>query len=265
MMMAELRRGDSRGLGWETVVKNEGMICEGVPFPPQKTPAKNTFDPKPNHLRNKLDTILDPPASTTPANNFQKRVIFVGESSGLKPSEKPGPKGDPKPKPVRYHCGFCGKDGHQEEFCFRKKREMRREKEMGNRDRYRSSHSVPEPRAPLPRGDGFVRSIPREDARGFAPRGRVPQRRGGFARRPPPRGQYEFRRDDRGFGYRREPGPRFPPRGVPPVRRERFPQFDRFGRVDFANPSFEQMAQHWFDSFCSNPSVESFAHSRSRF
>jgi hypothetical protein len=36
-------------------------------------------------------------------------------------------------------------------------------------------------------------------------------------------------------------------------------------RMDFANPMFEQIARHWFDSFCTNPSAESFAHSRSRF
>jgi hypothetical protein len=43
--------------------------------------------------------------------------------------------------------------------------------------------------------------------------------------------------------------------GVPPRR----------DRMDFANPTFEQMARHWFDSFCTNPNAESFAHSRSRF
>jgi hypothetical protein len=25
--------------------------------------------------------------------------------------------------------------------------------------------------------------------------------------------------------------------------------------MDFANPTFEQMARHWFDSFCTNPRV----------
>jgi hypothetical protein len=39
----------------------------------------------------------------------------------------------------------------------------------------------------------------------------------------------------------------------------------RRDRMDFANPTFEQMARHWFNSFCTNPSVESFAHSRSCF
>jgi hypothetical protein len=29
-----------------------------------------------------------------------------------------------------------------------------------------------------------------------------------------------------------------------------------FDRMDFASPTFEQMDQHWFDSFCANPSVE---------
>jgi hypothetical protein len=43
--------------------------------------------------------------------------------------------------------------------------------------------------------------------------------------------------------------------GVPPRR----------DTIDFANPTFEQMAQHWFDSFYTNPSAELFAHSRSHF
>jgi hypothetical protein len=33
----------------------------------------------------------------------------------------------------------------------------------------------------------------------------------------------------------------------------------------FANPSFEQMARHWFNFLCANPSVESLAHFRSCF
>jgi hypothetical protein len=43
--------------------------------------------------------------------------------------------------------------------------------------------------------------------------------------------------------------------GVPPRR----------DMMDFANPTFEQMVRHWFDSFCTSPSVVSFSHSRSRF
>jgi hypothetical protein len=32
-----------------------------------------------------------------------------------------------------------------------------------------------------------------------------------------------------------------------------------------ANPTFEQMAWHWFYSFGTNPSAESFVRSRARF
>jgi hypothetical protein len=39
--------------------------------------------------------------------------------------------------------------------------------------------------------------------------------------------------------------------------------FDRRGRMSVANPTFEEMARHWFNTFGTNPSVESFARSRS--
>jgi hypothetical protein len=41
--------------------------------------------------------------------------------------------------------------------------------------------------------------------------------------------------------------------------------FDRSSRIDVANPTFEEMARHWFHTFATNPSVESFARSRSWF
>jgi hypothetical protein len=41
--------------------------------------------------------------------------------------------------------------------------------------------------------------------------------------------------------------------------------FDRRGRMDVANPTFEEMARHWFHTFGTNPIVESFARSRSWF
>jgi hypothetical protein len=41
--------------------------------------------------------------------------------------------------------------------------------------------------------------------------------------------------------------------------------FDRRGTIDVANPTFEEMVRHWFHTFGTNPSVESFAHSRSWF
>jgi hypothetical protein len=79
------------------------------------------------------------------------------------------------------------------------------------------------------------------------------------------RGQYEYGGSDRSFRSHRSYGPwsplcgtRSPPRGhvgVPPRRY----------RIDFANATFEQMARHSSDLFCTNRSAEFFAHSRSRF
>ena len=91
-----------------------------------------------------------------------------------------------------------------------------------------------------------------------------------FAGRSPSRGQYEFGRDGCSFVSQRGYGPRLPFRGdrTPPARREKVQRGGSFGmrdRMDVANPTFEQMARHWFNSFCSNPSVESFAQSPSRF
>jgi hypothetical protein len=146
-------------------------------------------------------------------------------------------------------------------------------RELANKDRYCPSRGVPEPRL-VPRGEGMVRTIYPRERRELVSRGEPPHRKGGrcvgfgrgefygcsFAH-----GQYEYGGNDHSFrsqrSYRpRSPlcGTRSPPRGhvgVPP-RRE---------RMDFANHTFEKMARHWFDSFCTNPSAEFFAHSRSRF
>jgi hypothetical protein len=86
-------------------------------------------------------------------NDFQKPIKFVSTSgkvflgkesekaseekpvekpSGEKPSEQAQPK--PKPKLVRFHCGYCGKDGHKDEFCFKRKQEERMAKEWANKD-----------------------------------------------------------------------------------------------------------------------------------
>jgi hypothetical protein len=51
----------------------------------------------------------------------------VEKLSGEKPSEQPHPK--PKPKPVKFHCDYCGRDGHKRKFCFMKKHEKRMDKE----------------------------------------------------------------------------------------------------------------------------------------
>jgi hypothetical protein len=113
------------------------------------------------------------PSQTT---DFQKPIKFVSTSEKVffgkesemaseeKPVEKPSgekPNEQPKPKPklVRFHCGYCGKEGHKDEFCFKRKREERMAKEWANKDMYNPSHGVPKPRIPLPRGKTVVRSV----------------------------------------------------------------------------------------------------------
>jgi hypothetical protein len=78
----------------------------------------------------------------------------VEKPSGEKPSEQP------HPMPIKFHCGYCGKDGHKDEFCFKRKREERMEKKWANKDRYNPSHGVTKPRMPLPRDKAVVRCIP---------------------------------------------------------------------------------------------------------
>jgi hypothetical protein len=167
IMIETYKRQDGEGLGANKVGEGSG---ENIPEPP-KTHHKNDFPPKTNHLRNRLDTTPAPPLFPPQTNDFQKPIKFVSTSrkvffekgsekaseekpvekpSGDKPSEQPQPK--PKPKLVRFHCGYCGKEAHKHEFCFKRKREERMAKEWANKDRYNPSHGVAKPRMPLPRG-----------------------------------------------------------------------------------------------------------------
>jgi hypothetical protein len=128
--------------------------------------------------------------------------------------------------------------------------------------------------------------FPSYDARGFSPFGRGIDGKhlefGGveFAGHSPSRDQYEFGRG-RNFESQRGYGPWsfFCGTRTPLVRREWFSHggsmldrvdrmdriFDRHGRMSVANPTFEEMARHWFNTFGTNPSAELFARSHSWF
>jgi hypothetical protein len=135
-----------------------------IPAPP-KTFHKNAYASNPNPLRNRLDTTPDPPVFPPQTNNFQKSIKFKSDlkneffgTKGEKPSEKK-PQPTPKAKLVCFHCEYCGRDGQRKEFCFRGKRNERFAREMANKDRYRPSHGVPEPRA-VPQSEGVVHTVP---------------------------------------------------------------------------------------------------------
>jgi hypothetical protein len=175
IMIETFKRQDGEGLGANKVGEGSG---ENIPEPP-KTHHKNDFPPKPNHFRNRLDTTPAPPVFSPQTNDFQKPIKFVSTSrkvlfgkesekaseekpvekpSREKPSEQPKPK--PKPKLVRFHCGYCGRDGHKDEFCFKGKREERMAKEWANKDKYHPSNGVLEPRVHMPRAKASVRTVP---------------------------------------------------------------------------------------------------------
>jgi hypothetical protein len=87
---------------------------------------------------------------------------MVGEEKGEKPSEeKPSEQPQPKPKPklIWFHYDYCGRDGHKGEFCFKRKCEERMAKEWANKDRYRPSNGVLEPRMQMPRAKAIVRTV----------------------------------------------------------------------------------------------------------
>jgi hypothetical protein len=200
------KRQDDKALGSEMVGEPSGEGAEKIGHirAPPKTYHKNAYAPKPNPLRNKLDTNPDPPIFPQPTNDFQKPIKFksdlgnvffgkegeqpneekpVEKPSGEKPSEQPHPKS--KPKLVQFHCDYCGRDGHKGEFCFKKKREERMAKEGANKDGYNPSHGVPEPRMPLPRGKAVLRSVPAcgdassRSRGGFLEKAIIPAWRGG--------------------------------------------------------------------------------------
>jgi hypothetical protein len=79
IMIAASKRYDGQALGADKIGESNGERDEKIgeiPIPPHTTP-QNKFEPKPNHLRNKLDTTLDPPMFPPQTNNFQKPVRFV--------------------------------------------------------------------------------------------------------------------------------------------------------------------------------------------
>jgi hypothetical protein len=82
----------------------------------------------------------------------------VEKQSGEKPSDQPQSK--PKPKLVRFHCGYYGRDGHKDVFCFKRNQEERMAKEWANKDKYHPSSGVLEPRVQMPRAKVSVRTVP---------------------------------------------------------------------------------------------------------
>jgi hypothetical protein len=149
MMIVSCKRFDGWALGSDKFGESGGEREEkfgNVLVPPQPIP-KDKFASKSNQSREKPSEKASEKPSEKPSGKPSE-----------KPCEEPHPK--PKPKPIRFHCEFCGKDGHKREFCYKRKREARMPKEWANKDRYHPSHGVHERHMPLTKGKGFVRKVP---------------------------------------------------------------------------------------------------------
>jgi hypothetical protein len=134
MMLASCKHFDGWAFGFDKFGESSGDR-EGkfgnVSVPPQST-HKDKFAPKPNHSLKMREKPSEKPSEKT------------SEKSCEEPHSKP------KPRSIRFHYEFCGKDGHKKEFCYKRRREARMAKEWANKDRYHLSHDVPEPRVQLP-------------------------------------------------------------------------------------------------------------------
>jgi hypothetical protein len=207
MMIASCKSFDGWSLGFDKVGESSGER-EGkfgnVPVPPQSTP-KDKFAPNPNQLLKPRE----------------------------KPSEKPceEPHSKTKPRSIRFHCDFRGKDGHEKEFCYKRKREVRMAKEWANKDRYHPFHGVPEPRMSLPKGKGFMYTVPawrdRRASGGDKAAGRGPP-----AKPVRVTVQTGARQIAGGFGF-----PGCDARGFSPFSRGTDGKHLEFGGVDFAGRS----------------------------
>jgi hypothetical protein len=60
---------------------------------------------------------------------------------------------------VPFHCDDCGRNGHKDEFFFKRKHEERMAKEWDNKDMYHPSNGVLEPRMQMPRAKAIVRTV----------------------------------------------------------------------------------------------------------
>jgi hypothetical protein len=133
MMIEAYKRYDGQALGLEKIGECSGEEKRKLVISKlHQKPATKMPVPKSNPLRNKLDTIPDPPIFPQPTDDFQKPIKFkstlgdvffgkevdkpieekpVEKPSGEKPSEQP--HSNPKPKLIRFHCDYCGRDGQK--------------------------------------------------------------------------------------------------------------------------------------------------------
>jgi hypothetical protein len=84
IMIETYKRQDGEALGANKVGEGSG---ENITEPP-KTHHKNDFPPRPNHLKNRLDTTPAPPVFPPQTKDFQKPIKFVSTLGKCSPGKK---------------------------------------------------------------------------------------------------------------------------------------------------------------------------------
>ncbi|WVZ52928.1 LOW QUALITY PROTEIN: hypothetical protein U9M48_003927 [Paspalum notatum var. saurae] len=106
-----------------------GETVDGVYYePPKAAPKKQYWTPKPSKA--KLDKIVE--EEFKPKGKKPIRRLEPPKATPPKPKSQP----NPVPRRPVYHCEFCQRNGHLEEFCFRRKRVERHERAWGNQDQF---------------------------------------------------------------------------------------------------------------------------------
>ena len=98
--------------------------------PPKVPPKKSVWVPKPEHMKNTLDSL--PGTSKTKPKAKPKST----KPKAKKPKSSPQPQPQPKPWAKTFVCDHCHRQGHLEEFCFRRKQEEKLKRSWRNKDQF---------------------------------------------------------------------------------------------------------------------------------
>jgi len=134
------------------LVPKPAPVKDGILSEPPRAPPKNpVWVPKPNHLKNPLDTL---PPSRKPTLK-PKVKSKVRTQPPRVPQRAPAPTPQHTHKRESYQCEWCHRSGHLAEFCFRRLRFERRQ----------SERHAPEVSHPVAGGHAPARCGQRRDVR----------------------------------------------------------------------------------------------------
>ncbi|WVZ79849.1 LOW QUALITY PROTEIN: hypothetical protein U9M48_027378 [Paspalum notatum var. saurae] len=122
--------------------KSAPIKIKAAPTQPDET-VDGVYHEPPRAAPTKKKQFWTPKASQTELSKIVEEVL---KPKDKKPAQQPAPPKTTPPKPKSqsnpvsrrpiYHCEFCQRNDHLEEFCFRRKRVERQERAWGNQDQF---------------------------------------------------------------------------------------------------------------------------------